>query len=71
MFKLKIHVPISGLQVKSSAGLVPVIFYKESFVYPFVNFEWKGEKIFLSNNSFCDVLRYIESCKWQLSGFIV
>ena len=39
--------------------LNPVAFYKETVVYPLVNYEWKGKKI-ISNNSYCDVLAYIE-----------
>ena len=37
----------------------PVAFYKETVVYPLVNYKWK-EKRFISNNSYCDVLTYIE-----------
>ena len=39
----------------------PVFFYKETVVYPIVNYEWKGKKIFISNNAYCDVLRYVEA----------
>ena len=38
----------------------PVVFYKETVVYPLVNYEWKGKKVFISNNSYCDVLAYTE-----------
>ena len=32
-----------------------VVFYKETVVYLLANYKWKGKKIFISNNSYCDV----------------
>ena len=46
----------------------PVVFYKETVVYPLVNYEWKGKKIFISNNSYCDVLAYVE--KFGMSSIV-
>ena len=48
-----------------------VYFYEDSLVYPFVNVEEKGstkdkKKFFLSNEDYCDVLRFIEETKLAL-----
>ena len=37
-----------------------VLFYKESVVYPYVNFERKGKK--LINIDYVDVISYAEKC---------
>ena len=38
-----------------------VLFYKESVVYPYVNFERKGKKL-ISNIDYVDVISYAEKC---------
>ena len=44
-----------------------IFFYKESIVYPFVNAEEKPDKkkktLYISNNDYCDILRFVEETK--------
>ena len=35
-------------------------FYKESVVYPFVNFDYRKHLYVISNNDFCDVISYVD-----------
>ena len=37
-----------------------VFVYKEAIVYPFVNFEAKKDKLFITMADYCDVLHFIE-----------
>ena len=37
-----------------------VLFYKESVVYPYVNYESKGKKLVISNIDYADVISYAE-----------
>ena len=37
-----------------------VLFYKESVVYPYVNYESKGKKLVISNIDYVDVISYAE-----------
>ena len=37
-----------------------VFVYKEATVYPFVNFEAKKDKLFITMADYCDVLHFIE-----------
>ena len=44
-----------------------VFFFKESIVYPFVNVEEKPAKkkktLYISNNDYCDIIRFVEEAK--------
>ena len=51
-----------------------VFFFKESIVYPFVNVEEKPAKkkktLYISNNDYCDIIRFVEEAKMAVLTYL-